>query len=150
MGSINKRPLKAYVRYDASGRVVAGSLVLRRKMPKNGNWKELPQNITYECCSPTTTTTSSSTTTAAPLPACNYSEAGDAADACSETIDTAAFIEQSDVAVVSVGDVLYNDAGGNNPVDGDTLYHKVSIANGTTWSAQLALDGSVLAVDACP
>ena len=54
MGSINKRPLKAYVRYDASGRVVAGSLVLRRKIPKNGNWKELPQNITYECCFPVT------------------------------------------------------------------------------------------------
>ena len=65
MGSINKRPLKAYVRYDASGRVVAGSLVLRRKIPKNGNWKELPQNITYECCYPTTSTTSTSTTTAA-------------------------------------------------------------------------------------
>ncbi len=53
-------------------------------------------------------------------------------------------------AVVSVVDVLYNDAGGNNPVDGDTLFHKVSIANGTTWNAQLALDGSVLAVNACP
>ena len=150
MGSINKRPLNAYVRYDASGRVVAGSLVLRRKIPKNGNWKQLPDNIAYECCYPTTTTTSSSTTTAAPLPAANYSEAGDSADACSETINTAAFIQQADVAVVSVGDVLYNDAGGNNPVDGDTLFHKVSIANGTTWNAQLALDGSVLAVNACP
>ena len=40
MGSINKRPLNAYVRYDGSGRVVAGSLVLRRKMPKVGNWKD--------------------------------------------------------------------------------------------------------------
>ena len=90
MGSINKRPLNAYVRYDASGRVVAGSLVLRRKIPKNGNWKQLPDNIAYECCYPTTTTTSSSTTTAAPLPAANYSEAGDASNACSETINTAA------------------------------------------------------------
>ena len=149
MGSINRRPLNAYVRYDATGRVVAGSLVLRRKKPKNGNWKELPQNITYECCTPTTSTTSS-TTTALVLPAANYSEAGDAADACSETIDTACFIQQANVAVVSVGDTLFNDAAGTNPVDGDTLFHKVSIANGTTWSAQLALDGSMLAVNACP
>jgi len=59
MGSIDKRPLKAFVRFDGSGRVVAGSLVLRRKKPKVGNWKEI---TAYECCNPTTTTT----TTAAP------------------------------------------------------------------------------------
>ena len=149
MGSINRRPLNAYVRYDATGRVVAGSLVLRRKIPKNGNWKELPQNITYECCSETTSTTST-TTPALVLPAANYSEASAAADACGETIDTACFIQQANVATVSVGDTLFNDAAGTNPVDGDTLFHKVSIANGTFWNAQLALDGSVLAVNVCP
>lgn len=50
----NKRDLKAFVRYDAQGRVVAGSLVLRKKMPKVGKWYELPA---YECCNPTTTIT---------------------------------------------------------------------------------------------
>lgn len=40
MGS-NKRDLKAYVRFDGSGRVVPGSLVLRRKMPKVGKWQEI-------------------------------------------------------------------------------------------------------------
>lgn len=55
----SKRDLKAYARYDGSGRLVAGSLVLRNKMPKNGNWVEVQA---YECCNPTTT----STTTAAP------------------------------------------------------------------------------------
>lgn len=54
MGS-NKRDLKAYVRYDGSGRVVAGSLILRRKKPTVGKWVEI---TTYECCNPTTTTTS--------------------------------------------------------------------------------------------
>lgn len=43
----NKRDLKAYVRFDGSGRVVPGSLVLRRSKPKNGNWKETQA---YECC----------------------------------------------------------------------------------------------------
>ena len=47
MGSINKRDLKAYVRYDGSGRVVAGSLVLRRSIPKVGKWQEIQG---YECC----------------------------------------------------------------------------------------------------
>lgn len=62
MGTIDKRPLKAFVRFDGSGRVVAGSLILRRKMPKVGKWQEI---TAYECCTPTTTTTTttSSTTT---------------------------------------------------------------------------------------
>lgn len=52
----NKRDLRAYVRIDGSGRVVAGSLVLRRKKPKVGKWMEIQ---TYECCDGTTTTTTS-------------------------------------------------------------------------------------------
>ena len=61
----NKRDLKAYVRFDGSGRIVAGSLILRRNKPKVGKWKEIPA---HECCNyvPTTTTTTTvdpSTTT---------------------------------------------------------------------------------------
>lgn len=65
----NKRPLKAYVRFDGSGRIVAGSLILRRNKPKVGKWQEIPA---YECCNPTTTTTTTAvpttttTTTVAP------------------------------------------------------------------------------------
>jgi hypothetical protein len=50
----NKRDLKAFVRFDGSGRVVAGSLILRKNKPKVGKWQEI---IGYECCNPTTTTT---------------------------------------------------------------------------------------------
>lgn len=64
MGS-NKKDLKAYVRFDGSGRVVAGSLILRKKKPKVGNWMQIQA---YECCDPdfqttTTTTTATPTTT---------------------------------------------------------------------------------------
>jgi hypothetical protein len=52
--------LKAYVRYDGTGRVIAGSLILQRFKPKVGNWQEIDAN---ECCNPTTTTTTSSTST---------------------------------------------------------------------------------------
>jgi len=48
----NNRPLKAYVRFDGSGRVVAGSLILRKNKPKVGKWQEIPA---YECCNPTPT-----------------------------------------------------------------------------------------------
>jgi hypothetical protein len=67
MGSINSRPLKAFVRFDGSGRIVAGSLILRKNKPKVGKWKEIPA---YECCNPTTTSTTTAvlttTTTTSP------------------------------------------------------------------------------------
>jgi hypothetical protein len=43
----NKRINKAYVRYDGTGRVIPGSLILNRFKPAVGNWKETPA---YECC----------------------------------------------------------------------------------------------------
>jgi len=70
MASINKRPLKAFVRYDGTGRVISGSLILNRFKPAVGNWEEIDA---YECCNPTTTTTTTvapttttTSTTAAP------------------------------------------------------------------------------------
>jgi len=39
--------LKAFVRFDGSGRVVPGSLVLRKNKPKVGRWQEVAG---YECC----------------------------------------------------------------------------------------------------
>ena len=61
MANSNNR-LKAYVRYDGTGRVIAGSLILQRFKPQVGNWQEIDAN---ECCNfvPTTTTTTSSTST---------------------------------------------------------------------------------------
>jgi hypothetical protein len=64
MATIDKRPLKAYVRFDGTGRIVPSSLILRRKKPKVGNWVEIPA---YECCEPTTSTSS---TTALPVCFC--------------------------------------------------------------------------------
>ena len=52
MATENK--LKAYVRFDGTGRVIAGSLILQRFKPKVGNWVEIDAN---ECCNTTTTTT---------------------------------------------------------------------------------------------
>jgi len=47
----NKRINKAYVRYDGTGRVIPGSLILNRFKPKVGNWQETPA---YLCCNPST------------------------------------------------------------------------------------------------
>lgn len=61
MANGNNKRLKAYVRYDGTGRVVPSSLILARFKPKVGNYKEIDA---YECCNDITTTTS--TTTVAP------------------------------------------------------------------------------------
>jgi len=61
MANGNNEHLKAFVRYDGTGRVVASSLILRKKKPKVGRWQEIQA---YECCDPTTT----STTTTLPVP----------------------------------------------------------------------------------
>lgn len=45
----NKRINKAYVRYDGTGRVIPGSLILNRFKPAVGNWSEIDA---YECCNP--------------------------------------------------------------------------------------------------
>ena len=147
MGSINRRPLNAYVRYDATGRVVAGSLVLRRKMPKVGNWKQLPQDIAYECCYPTTTST---TTAALSYPAGQVSEAGDAADACALTLDTTVYLKLAGGPTIAIGDQLFNDAAGTNPYDGDGQYHRVESTDGQDWNAQIDIAGIVTAVNLCP
>jgi len=60
MASINRRPLNLFMRYDGQGRLISGSAVWRKQMPKNGKWKEISG---YECCGPTTTTTTTLTPT---------------------------------------------------------------------------------------
>ena len=50
---MNKRTLKAFVRYDGSGRVVSSSLILRKQKPKVCKWTEIQG---YECCNDVTLT----------------------------------------------------------------------------------------------
>jgi len=54
------RDLKAYIRIDGSGRDVAGSLVLRTKMPTNGKWRQV---LASQCCNPVVPTTTTTTST---------------------------------------------------------------------------------------
>jgi len=141
MGSINKRPLKAYVRFDGSGRVVAGSLVLRRNKPKVGNWQEI---VAYECCNPTTTTT-----TKAPLPAGQISSTSDVANACTETLDTTVYLELASVPSIAINDIIYLDASGSTPFVGDGSYHRVASTDGQEWNVQVNATGVVLAAALC-
>jgi hypothetical protein len=53
--------LKAFVRYDGSGRIIPSSLILRKNKPKVGNWVQIQA---YECCDPYFPSTTTSTTEA--------------------------------------------------------------------------------------
>jgi len=138
MGSINKRPLKAFVRFDGSGRVVAGSLVLRRKKPKVGNWQEI---TAYECCNPTTTRKA--------YPAGQVSSASDASNSCALTLDTVVYLKLATVNVIAVGDIVYNDAAGLNPFDGSGTYHRVEAPDGQDWNVEIGVNGVVTAAGLC-
>lgn len=54
----NNQKLKAFVRYDGSGRVIPSSLILRKNKPKVGYWVQVQA---YECCDPFLTSTTSTT-----------------------------------------------------------------------------------------
>ncbi len=54
MRSNNNNKLKAFVRFDGSGRIVPSSLIVQSIKPKVGNYTEIDAK---ECCNYTTTTT---------------------------------------------------------------------------------------------
>lgn len=46
---MDKRDLKAYIRYDKNGRVISGGPRMNRFKPKSGGWEEIDA---YLCCNP--------------------------------------------------------------------------------------------------
>ena len=63
MRSNNNNKLKAFVRFDGSGRIVPSSLIVQAFKPKVGNYKEIDAK---ECCNPVIPTTTTTSTTVAP------------------------------------------------------------------------------------
>lgn len=137
----NQRDLKAFVRYDGSGRVVAGSLVLRKKKPKVGKWQEI---LTYECCNDTPTTTT--TTTVVPT----TSTTTTASPSTTTTTTITSYLQ-----VVRVSDVSASDACTNTEIqninvysskpygqvtNGDILYYNSNLT-GVVYSSYIAFPG---------
>jgi hypothetical protein len=147
----NKRDLKAYVRIDGSGRVVAGSLVLRKKKPKVGKWHEIQ---TYECCNEITSTTTT-TTTSAPvaysITTGGYSDSP--ASACAgigEGAPVTTVYGSSNPLTVTA---FYTDPGLTTLFTGDGInfyygYH-LNSAPSVNYSCELSLGGSVIGPALC-
>lgn len=140
MGSINSRPLKAFVRFDGSGRIVAGSLILRKNKPKVGKWKEIQA---YECCAftpgsttttsttvaPTTTTstTNASTTTTTTVPAVYSFTGGNGFGSKGEACfagQSSTYYSNVPENVIGNGNTIYTDAGLTTP---QSLYPYIAI-----------------------
>ena len=109
----NQRDLKAFVRYDGSGRVVAGSLVLRKNKPKVGKWKEIQA---YECCNYIPSTTTTTTTQGGVTPTAFVKSYWlNTEDACNTTT-YGSLIFYSSSPVLVPGVAIFTDAALTTPV----------------------------------
>jgi hypothetical protein len=101
--------LKAFVRFDGSGRVIPSSLILQKSKPKVGNWKEI--NAT-QCCdaAPTTTTTTTTISVGQESAVGNFNSV----DACSGTGNSLT-VYYNNSTPLGVGTALYTDAGLTSP-----------------------------------
>jgi hypothetical protein len=138
MSNYGKKDLKSFVRVDASGRVVAGSLVLRRAKPKNGKWKEIQ---TYPGSDPTGGAT---------VKVFVMADVGvaDHATACASEAAVSSHYFRGPDQIPTVGSVVYTDALGEVPVNSDGLFFHNSNVAGVGYS--LEITGSVITlITAC-
>lgn len=133
--------LKAYVRFDGTGRIVPSSLILQRFKPKDGNWQEIDSK---ECCNfvPTTTTTTTgtptttSTTTVAPTTTTTTTTAG-----------SECFCYTVDNQTAGLLDFTYTDCGSEVPtstsIAADTITYVCS-STAVTGDDGLIITGGTL------
>ena len=101
----NQSKLKAWVRYDGTGRVISGGPIFQVNKPKVGNWRQIDANL---CCNgntpTTTTTTTSGGTPTAHIIRLGYTEFG----ACENPYLTGVYYTSS--SVITTGTIIYSDA----------------------------------------
>ena len=132
-----KKDLTAYVRVDGSGRVVAGSMVLRKHKPKVGRWQQIQ---TYECCEDLGVLTPFQMDPA---------NAADSGTACGFSNETNIYYHNGVGATPIAGDLIFTDAAGTTPFGGlGSFYHSSSIA-GNGVSYEISIGNQVLSVTPC-
>jgi hypothetical protein len=97
MATNNK--LKAYVRFDGTGRIIPGSLILQRFKPAVGNWQETPA---YECCNYT------------PITLVSISICPGECSTCSRPLPIV-YISENCFEFLTIGCKVWDDAEGNIP-----------------------------------
>jgi hypothetical protein len=138
----NQNKLKAYVRYDGTGRVIAGGPILQRFKPAVGNWVEINAN---ECCNeiPTTTTTTTQggggVTPTAWVGSTSFTLEG----ACAGGGLT--YIFYTSTSTLGIGTTLWENAALTIPLFGGTITQSWIIVNGNVY--QLGSQGGNVVIN---
>jgi hypothetical protein len=134
--SNNNNKLKAFVRFDGSGRIIPSSLIVQAFKPKVGNYQEIDAK---ECCNYTPTTTTS--TTAAPR---EFTRGYwvNSEDACATTT-TPGLVFYSSSSSIAAGISVFQNSGLTIPV---TLGYVI----GDGMTRYLVGAGGVLSILTCP
>jgi hypothetical protein len=147
--SNNNNKLKAYVRFDGSGRVVSSSLIVQAFKPKVGKWKEIDAK---ECCNYSTTTTTTTTLeflTLYWIETAGHSFPGDACAGIEFAEVTAVYASSNTLGITT----FYLDAEGTIPFVGDGMifyaFYK-NLEEATTYYCDLdAISGEVFNITPC-
>jgi hypothetical protein len=135
--SNNNNKLKAFVRFDGSGRIVSSSLIVQAFKPKVGNWKEIDAK---ECCNYVAPTTTSTTTEFPGYYTWLMGRDTDASSACGAIPVLTIY---SAVTPLNLGVILYEDAALTIPVP-IAYYATGGIAYETD------ITGQIISVTPCP
>jgi hypothetical protein len=114
--SNNNNKLKAFVRFDGSGRIVPSSLIVQAFKPKVGNWQEIDAK---ECCNYTTTTTTTIAPTTTTTTTVAFYEwflnSGENNDAACNAAGDLVHLYSSETPL-ALGVILYTNSGLTTPV----------------------------------
>lgn len=140
MGSVKLKDLKAYVRYDGSGRVVAGSLVFRKKKPKNGRWVEIPKNLCCDGPNPSSSTTTTTNGGGVTPTAWIFTGGSSTFEACNNPFSTVVLYTLT--STLSIGTQLYADAACTIPNNQEAVYAN----SGYAYTVE---NGIIIAITTC-
>ena len=132
--SNNNNKLKAFVRFDGSGRIVSSSLIVQAFKPKVGNYQEIDAK---ECCNyvaPTTTSTTTiapiTTTTTTAAPTTTTSTTVEPTTTTTTTAGPECFCYTVDNQTAGLLDFTYTDCGSEVPtstsIEADTITYVCS------------------------
>lgn len=140
----NQSKLKAWVRYDGTGRVISGGPIFQVNKPKVGNWKQIDANLCCNGGSTTTTTTTSGggggTPTAWIAYAASYTEA-----ACGQFMGMQVLVYTATSTINPYVTSFYSDASLTQPYS--TFTGSYLNINGTVY--QVNMSALVIGVQSC-
>lgn len=110
----NQSKLKAWVRYDGTGRVVTAGPIFQANKPKVGNWRQINADL---CCNPSGSTTTTTTTSAITPTAFTVRIAGGIEEACGDVYGMITTLYSAS-STLGVNSTLYTDAGLTQPLPG--------------------------------